>query len=283
MKRKKKTQSNLKRGIMLSILLLAVLSLAIKIYFDTSTFKVNREQFSSVKLEAGTELTILQITDVHSRLFGENNDQVLEKVKELDADVIVLTGDLIDRKTENLEIALQLAEELVRVNPDTYFVTGNHEHENPKKEAFLAGLEDRGVIILSNENTQFEKDGQQFNMAGVNDVSTDYEDMTAAFSGLDTDQYTILLSHAPSVVQKYPDIHADIVLSGHTHGGQVRLPFIGALVAPDEGLFPELQKGVYPLGDERYLYIDSGLGTSALPIRFLNQSQISLITIQSEQ
>ncbi|WP_339237963.1 metallophosphoesterase [Oceanobacillus sp. FSL W7-1281] len=283
MKRTKKTKRNLKRGIIFSVLLLAMLSLLIKVYFDTSTFKINREHFSSVKLEAGTELSVLQITDVHSRLFGEGNEQVLEKVRELDADIIVLTGDLIDRKTEDLEVAFELAEALVQINPETYFVTGNHEHENPEKEAFLAELEKRGVRILSNEHTQFEKDGQLFNMAGVNDVSTNHEDISSAFSGLDTEKYTILLSHAPSVIQKYPDVAADIVLSGHTHGGQVRLPFIGALVAPDEGLLPELQKGVYPLGDARYLYIDSGLGTSALPIRFLNQSQISLITIQSEQ
>ncbi|MEK4300847.1 metallophosphoesterase [Oceanobacillus sp. FSL W8-0428] len=282
MKKKTKIKSGLRKWIIFIVLLLAMLLVTIKIYFDTATFKINKEQFQSDKLEEGTELKILQITDVHSRVFGAENSAVLEKVKELDADIIVLTGDLIDRKTENLEIAYQLAEELVRINPDTYFVTGNHEHENLEKEAFLAGLKDRGIITLSNENTQFEKNGQLFNIVGVSDVSTEHEDMTLAFADLDTDKYTILLSHAPIVVQKYPDVDADIVLSGHTHGGQVRLPFIGALVAPDEGLLPELQKGIYPLGDERYLYIDSGLGTSALPIRFLNQSQISLITIQSD-
>ncbi|WP_147208368.1 metallophosphoesterase [Oceanobacillus sojae] len=282
MKKKTKIKSGLRKWIIFIVLLLAMLLVTIKIYFDTATSKINKEQFQSDKLEEGTELKILQITDVHSRVFGAENSAVLEKVKELDADIIVLTGDLIDRKTENLEIAYQLAEELVRINPDTYFVTGNHEHENLEKEAFLAGLKDRGIITLSNENTQFEKNGQLFNIVGVSDVSTEHEDMTLAFADLDTDKYTILLSHAPIVVQKYPDVDADIVLSGHTHGGQVRLPFIGALVAPDEGLLPELQKGIYPLGDERYLYIDSGLGTSALPIRFLNQSQISLITIQSD-
>ncbi|WP_339285820.1 metallophosphoesterase [Oceanobacillus sp. FSL K6-3682] len=282
MKKKTKIKSGLRKWIIFIVLLLAMLLVTIKIYFDTATFKINKEQFQSDKLEEGTELKILQITDVHSHVFGAENSAVLEKVKELDADIIVLTGDLIDRKTENLEIAYQLAEELVRINPDTYFVTGNHEHENLEKEAFLAGLKDRGIITLSNENTQFEKNGQLFNIVGVSDVSTEHEDMTLAFADLDTDKYTILLSHAPIVVQKYPDVDADIVLSGHTHGGQVRLPFIGALVAPDEGLLPELQKGIYPLGDERYLYIDSGLGTSALPIRFLNQSQISLITIQSD-
>ncbi len=219
MKKKTKIKSGLRKWIIFIVLLLAMLLVTIKIYFDTTTFKINKEQFQSDKLEEGTELKILQITDVHSRVFGAENSAVLEKVKELDADIIVLTGDLIDRKTENLEIAYQLAEELVRINPDTYFVTGNHEHENLEKEAFLAGLKDRGIITLSNENTQFEKNGQLFNIVGVSDVSTEHEDMTLAFADLDTDKYTILLSHAPIVVQKYPDVDADIVLSGHTHGG----------------------------------------------------------------
>ncbi|GIO21515.1 metallophosphoesterase [Oceanobacillus sp. J11TS1] len=280
MKRKRKSKSTIRRWIIF-IILLIILSLVIKIYFDTSTFKINREIFQSAKLEEGTELNIVQITDVHSRVFGSENEKVIQKVKELDTDMIVLTGDLIDRKTNDLEDAFHLVEELVQVNPDTYYVTGNHEQENPKKEAFLAGLEDRGVTILSNENTQFEKNGQRYNIVGIDDVSTGHEDMSSAFSDKDTEAYTILLSHAPLVVQKYPDVDADLVLSGHTHGGQIRLPFIGALIAPDDGLFPELQKGIYPLGDERYLYIDSGLGTTAMPVRFLNQSQISLITIRS--
>ncbi|WP_080873956.1 metallophosphoesterase [Oceanobacillus timonensis] len=282
MKHTTKSKSRIKRRIIFIILLLMMLSFMMKVYFDTNVFKVNKEQFSSTKLEAGSELTILQITDVHSGSFGEDNSEILEKVKDLDADIIVMTGDLIDRKTKDLDIALHLAEALAEVNPDTYFVTGNHEHENPEKDAFLTGLENRGVQILRNENTKVEKAGQLFNLVGVNDVSTAHEDMSLAFAGADPQNYTVLLSHAPSVVQKYPDVRADLVLSGHTHGGQVRMPFIGALIAPDEGLFPELQEGVYPLGTERYLYIDSGLGTSGLPIRFLNQSQISLVTIQGE-
>ncbi|MFD1065845.1 metallophosphoesterase [Oceanobacillus locisalsi] len=282
MKRMTKLKNRIKRSMIVIALLLAILSIMLKVYLDTNIFKLNKEQFTSTKLEASSELTILQITDVHSRSFGEGNSEVLEKVKELEADIIVLTGDLIDRKTKDLDIALHLAEELVEINPDTYFVTGNHEHENPGKDVFLTELENRGVHLLRNESTQVEKDGQLFNLVGVNDVSTSHESMSLAFAEADPQNYTILLSHAPSVVQKYPDVKADLVLSGHTHGGQVRMPFIGALIAPDEGLFPELQEGVYPLGAERYLYIDSGLGTSGLPVRFLNQSQVSLITIQGE-
>lgn len=96
---------------------------------------------------------------------------------------------------------------------------------------------------------------------------------------MNTDHYTVLLSHTPSITEIYEQIPADLILSGHTHGGQVRFPLIGALVSPDRGLFPKLDKGTYQLGAGLYLYIDSGLGTTRLPIRFLNQSQLSLITI----
>lgn len=84
------------------------------------------------------------------------------------------------------------------------------------------------------------------------------------------------------MLDKHNDIPADLILSGHTHGGQVRIPFIGALVAPDQGFFPKLEKGIYEFGTNQFLYIDSGLGTSVAPIRFLNQSQLSVIKITGE-
>src|SRR5690606_36275120 len=110
---------------------------------------------------------------------------------------------------------------------------------------------------------------------------THHEDVQAAFRGVDQEQYTILLSHAPNIVIRYSsnDILADLILSGHTHGGQVRLPFIGALAAPGQGLFPKLDKGTFTIAQDQYLYIDSGLGTSMVPIRFLNQSQMSFIRV----
>lgn len=282
MRRLNQSKKRMKRWGAIILMLAALSFVYIRVCFDTNTFQVNRERFQNKKLPERTELNLLQITDVHSKVFGRDNEALIAQIRELDMDVIVLTGDLVDRKTENLSDAFYLIEQLIQINPDIYYVTGNHELENLKKEEFLAGLEKRGVTLLRNENTQYEKDGYVYQIVGVDDVSTGHEAMNAAFSNLDTEVYTILLSHAPAVVQKYPDFSADLVLSGHTHGGQVRFPLLGALVAPDDGFFPELQKGTYPLGEEQYLYIDSGLGTSELPIRFLNQSQISLITIEPE-
>lgn len=106
--------------------------------------------------------------------------------------------------------------------------------------------------------------------------------MEEAFAGIDGEHYTILLSHSPGITEKYDTLPADLLLSGHTHGGQLRIPIIGALVAPGQGLFPSLEKGTYELKENQHLYIDSGLGTSVAPMRFLNQSQLSLITVSSK-
>jgi len=148
---------------------------------------------------------------------------------------------------------------------------------------FLNGLRERKVTILNNKNIQIMENNMTLNLVGVDDVSTIHENSPKAFNNVYQEQYTILLSHSPGIMEKYNDIRADLILSGHTHGGQVRIPYIGALVAPNQGFFPKLDKGTYQVGPNQYLYIDSGLGTSIAPIRFLNQSQLSLIKIKNRQ
>ncbi|WP_226037588.1 metallophosphoesterase [Aquibacillus saliphilus] len=269
---------NKKRLAFFAFLVLLLISLA-KVYFDTNYFKVNEVEFNSNKIQEGSEITIMQISDLHNKTFVNNNEKLISTVKELDANIIVLTGDMIDRKTEELEDTFDLIETITSINKHVYFVSGNHEWENAQTEAFFNGLRDRGVTILDNKNTQITEESVTLNLVGVADSSTNHEDINKAFANINDDWYTVLLSHSPDIIKKYNNESADLVLCGHTHGGQVRFPVIGALVAPGQGIFPELEKGIYQIEQNRYLYIDSGLGTSVLPIRFLNQSQLSLITI----
>ncbi|RYG73019.1 metallophosphoesterase [Lentibacillus lipolyticus] len=256
--------------------LIAVLS---KMYRDTYTFKRREVTFYSKKLPKNENLTILQISDLHNRVFGSDNGRLINIVADSNPDIIVLTGDLIDRRTETFAHVFSLVERLAAIHPNIYFVTGNHEWGNPATSTFLDGLRERHVTILDNRNVKITKNGVNLNLAGVADASTKYANLEDAFRQLDTSHYTVLLSHTPGITEMDEQIPADLILSGHTHGGQVRFPLIGALVSPDRGLFPKLDKGTYRLGPDRSLYIDSGLGTTRLPIRFLNQSQLSLITI----
>ncbi|WP_138416072.1 metallophosphoesterase [Aquibacillus sediminis] len=272
----------MKKWLVLCGILVIILVIVAKIYYDTNHFKVNTIEFDSSKLSQGTEVTILQISDVHNKVFDQDNQPLLREVESLNADLIVLTGDLIDRRTEDFQHMYNLIEKLTAINSDIFFVSGNHEWENTETEDFIQGVRERNVTLLNNRSKTIEVDGIEFNMVGIDDASTNHEDPAKAFSTIEQDRYTILLSHDPDIVKNYPDMPANLILSGHTHGGQVRMPFVGAIVAPGQGLFPKLDQGTYPLAENQRLYIDSGLGTSLAPIRFLNQSQISLITIRGE-
>lgn len=250
-----------------------------KIYFDTNHFKMNNVVFDSDKIQEDSTFKILQISDLHNRVFGDNNEELISAVEKSNADIIVITGDFIDRNTDEFKNVFTLIENINAINQHVFFVTGNHEWGNAHINKLLKGLRERNVTILNNKNTQITKKKVTLNLVGIDDSSTNHENLKSAFKNINNERYTILLSHSPGVTEKYNTIPADLILSGHTHGGQVRIPFIGALVAPDQGFFPKLDKGTYKLDPDQYLYIDSGLGTSIVPIRFLNRSQLTLITI----
>lgn len=253
-----------------------------KAYNDTNRFKVNKVQFQTKKVSPGSRISILQLTDIHNKKFRDKNKKLIQMVNNVNADIVVLTGDLISRSTIDFSNVYSLIEAIMKSNQNVFYVTGNHELGNDHVELFLTGLENRGVTILSNLNIQLTIGNTVMNLVGIDNASTDHEDLGLAFEGVDEGNYTILLSHSPNVVTKYNAIPADLILSGHTHGGQVRLPLIGAVVGPDNSFFPKLDKGIFEIKSGQYLYIDSGLGTTGYPVRFLNQSQISLIEVKGE-
>ncbi|WP_208590138.1 metallophosphoesterase [Gracilibacillus suaedae] len=261
-------------------MLVVVLSGGAKIYHDTNLFKVENLEITTSKLDRDQSFTVLQLTDLHNKQFGDNNAKLLNKIEQLDADVIVITGDLIDRKTDDLQFSLEFADKLTMINPDIYFVTGNHEWENPLKESFIQGLNDKGIRIIDNQNSVIKLEEISFQLVGVGDPSTNHDDMELAMSGLNEDDMTILLSHAPDLSRaKYPE-PVDVILSGHTHGGQIRIPLIGGVVAPDQGFFPKYDQGLFNINEHQQLYIDSGLGTSVMDVRMFNQSQMTLIKVK---
>lgn len=272
----------MKRKLLYIGLLIIFIALIIKVYMDTNYFKVNTVQIESDKIPQGQGVDILQLSDLHNREFGDGHQKLINKVKLLNPDLIVISGDLIDRKTEDFTFVFKLLEQITSIHDQVYFVTGNHEWENKRTDEFISGLTERGVVVLNNRHVPITIGTLSINLVGIGDESTGHEQVDKAFNNLVEERLTILLSHAPTVVTKYDDLPTDLVLSGHTHGGQVRLPFIGALVAPDQGFFPSLDQGLYEIAEDQFLYIDSGLGTSVAPIRFLNQSQMSLIQIKPQ-
>ncbi|HCC07056.1 MAG TPA: metallophosphoesterase [Clostridiales bacterium] len=250
------------------------------VIYDTNTIKLNEVSFKSAKLETGDLFTIMQISDFHNKHSPNSFLTSLKFIKEHKPDIIVITGDLIDSNNDDFNNIYSFIDQIVAINPNVYCVSGNHEWRLLDLNNFIKGLVHRNVKVINNTNLVIKHNDVKINLCGVDDHYTRHDDLELASQNMNSEDYTVLLSHSLRIVDSISKPIFDLILSGHTHGGQVRLPFLGALIAPGEGFFPKYDKGIYEISENKFLYLDSGIGTSVLPIRFLNQSQMSLIKIE---
>ena len=232
---------------------------------------------------------IAQVSDLHNAEFGGGNQRLLDMLREAEPDMIAITGDLIDSRKTNIAVALAFAEEAVRIAP-CYYVSGNHEARVPEYRELKAGLEAAGVTVLDDARVEIEISGKSITIIGVNDPSflADYLTSDAAvmdrkISELSSEDasFTILLSHRPELFDTYAAHEMDLVLTGHAHGGQFRLPLIGGLIAPNQGLFPKYDDGLYSEGNTNMI-VSRGLGNSIIPFRFNNRPEVVLIELKSQ-
>lgn len=234
---------------------------------------------------------IAQVSDLHNAEFGKDNKKLLSLLETCEPDVILLTGDLVDSRNTDIEIAISFSEKASAIAP-TYYVSGNHEARIDEYEDLIEGLENAGVQVLKNESVLLEQSGNSICVAGMEDPSfvTDYlfgDSETVAIDVLselisDEDVFTILLSHRPELFDTYVECKADLVFSGHAHGGLFRLPFIGGIVAPNQGIFPEYDAGQFTKGSTNMI-VSRGLGNSILPFRINNRPEIVLVELKSEE
>lgn len=261
-----------------TILLIVLLSLILFIYnyIQISKPYINKINIKSKKINKNLKLT--QISDFHSNK-NINLDKLFKTIKDYNPDIILLTGDIIDHETTDLKLAIDLIKRTKNITQNVYFVAGNHENRNSLYPILANEMKKMGVTILNNESKTIKINGEKLNIAGV-EFQINRKEYTNALNNINPNYFTLLLSHSPNRPIKYLRGKEDLILSGHTHGGQVRLPFIGAILAPGQGLFPKYDKGIIEI-ENTTLYIDSGLGNSVYPIRFFNRVQVSNIVIDS--
>lgn len=280
-----------KKFIFLAVVAAVLITLVIWIAWGNTALELNTYTVTSARLpEIFDGYRIAHVSDLHNAEMGEDNEKLLTMLREADPDMIAITGDLIDSRNTNVEIALQFAQEAMKIAP-CYYVSGNHEARVNEYEELKTGLISAGVIILEDTQTEISIEGQTITLIGVNDPSfqTDYlfgdseTVMNSKLTELHTDgeAFTILLSHRPELFDAYAEHDVDLVLSGHAHGGQFRLPFIGGVVAPNQGLFPEYDAGIYTEGNTNML-VSRGVGNSILPFRINNRPEVILIELQAE-
>ena len=278
-----------KKFIFLAVVAIILVALVIWIAWGNTALELNTYTVSSAKLPQSFDgYRIAHVSDLHNAEMGKDNEKLLTILRDADPDMIAITGDLIDSRSTNVEIALNFIREAVKIAP-CYYVTGNHEARVNEYDELKSGMEAAGVIVLEDARTEISLEGKTITLIGVNDPSyqTDYlfgdseTVMNTKLEELHTenDGFTVLLSHRPELFDAYTDHGMDLVLSGHAHGGQFRLPFIGGLVAPNQGLFPKYDAGLFSEGSTTMI-VSRGVGNSIIPIRINNRPEIVTVTLQ---
>jgi predicted MPP superfamily phosphohydrolase len=231
-------------------------------------------------------IKLVQLSDLHDKTFGENHRRLIRVVEDINPDFILITGDLIDRNTDDFTSVMDLLDQLTEFAP-VYLVTGNHEAWNDERDTFFSQLEETDVVLLDNEIVTIEWEDTTLTFLGASDPAfcTDLEESTCLDTWLSNamdlvDGHTILLSHRPELWDTYLTYGVDLVLSGHAHGGQVRVPFLGGVIAPDQGFWPRFSEGQIE-HDGTIMIVSRGLGNSILPLRVNNRPEVVVVTYRS--
>ena len=280
---------NRKKRVLFVVVFVLVVLIVWTLWGNTA-LEVNEYEVVSDRIPQGFEgFRIAQVSDLHNAEFGEGNEKLIQLLSQTDPDVIVITGDLIDSRHTDIEIALDFARQAVKIAP-VYYVSGNHEARVREYEDLKMGLAEAGVVILENQNVQITREGESITLMGIDDPSfqEDYlfgDSESVARQAIDdlqneSEGYTILLSHRPELFDLYVDTGMDLVFSGHAHGGQFRLPFVGGLVAPNQGFFPKFDEGRFT-EENTTMIVSRGVGNSIIPIRFNNRPEIVLVTLRN--
>lgn len=243
------------------------------------------------KLNEGQSIRIVIIADLHSTYYGENQERLIRKIEKQNPDIIALVGDIIDDH-ESEEGAKDFLEGIQGIAP-SYYVIGNHEIWTGEYERMKEMVASYGHTILTNESKIVEINGAELCISGIDDpyilkYSNDEEicsmqseeELLYRFADIDDSVFNILLAHRPELYHMYQKYDFDLVLSGHAHGGQIRIPgILNGLFAPDQGFFPEYAGGRYK-ENEQTMIVSRGLGFNSVVPRIFNPPEVVVVDIK---
>lgn len=260
------------------IVVITVIGLAV--YLGSMKWlKIKHVEISHTAITSGIDgLTFLHISDLHGNSDTKLNLDIWSKLSQENFDFAVITGDLVTGGFKNITPHLPYIKSLAEKKP-VYYVFGNHERF--MKNEVRNALKLCGCTVLENESALQRINMETLKIIGLNDA---YELIETGFSGVSElfkggEGFSLVLSHQPQIFDNLLKYHSFIMVSGHTHGGQVRLPLLPTLFAPGQGLFPQYSHGVYRKGNS-VLYISKGIGATDFQFRFFNRPEIAIITLK---
>ena len=246
---RKKLTRKAKRIISISLILSLLVALCVSIIISNYSLKVTAESFENKKVK--TPLRVAIISDLHTRSFGDNNEKLISKIAKQSPDVVLMTGDILsnDSTSDNdYKYLHNLVFKLSKISP-VYFSIGNHERFHPELETICSFVTKAGGTVLDGEYIDTTINGTPIRIGGLSYHRSWDEKSNAyltSFTNVDDNTFTLLLCHNPEFyLWGIKNYNIDLIASGHTHGGMVKLPFAGPLYAPEQGWFPEYAAGLY--------------------------------------
>ncbi len=285
------TRSKKKKCIILIYVAILFAALAVWAFYIGLT--VRTYGVTSDKMPQGSAVRIAVIADLHSHVYGKDQTPLLDIIKAQKPDIIALAGDIVDDHEPQTGAKLFL-QDITDIAP-TYYVSGNHEYWSGRCDEIKEMISGYGVKVLSNERQYISVNGARLCICGIDDPEvfrytddnellalSDYEDLLKRFSDLDADTVNILLAHRPESIDAYRQYYFDVVLSGHTHGGQVRIPLlVNGVFAPNQGWFPKYAGGHYEL-EGMNMIVSRGLGFDARQPRVFNPPEVVVVDIKGD-
>ncbi|MGG0655510.1 metallophosphoesterase [Rummeliibacillus pycnus] len=254
------------------------------VYINQQWLQITKYSIVVKKLPKKMEgLRIVQISDLHHAQFGDNQEELIQKVSEQKPDLILITGDLVDRYNYDLERSLNAVKGFVKIAP-VYYVIGNHEVSINDVEHIKTRMTELGVHVLSNHAEDFTMNGATIQLVGIDDPlngKTTDEMLDLALKNVDTFKFQILLAHRPEYYKNYEQHGVDLTFNGHAHGGQIRIPGLGGLVDHQFNLFPAHIDGVEQINGMTQI-ISRGLGNSRGMIRVNNRPEIVVADLHTK-
>jgi predicted MPP superfamily phosphohydrolase len=268
-----------------TVMILIVLGLLlILVILDSSRLKIVSYRIENEKI--GEPLRIALITDLHSCRYGTNQEALVQAVEKQQPDIILLGGDIFDDEVPHQNSRIFLSR--IAQKYPCFYVSGNHEFWSGEIETLKDWIRDQGITVLEGDCQIFEANGSAVNLCGIDDPTyIGMEEIKVqaehAYLSADPTKLTLLLTHRPELADLYREIGFDLVLAGHAHGGQWRIPgILNGLLAPDQGLFPKYAGGAYQLGSTTMI-VSRGLAReSTLVPRIFNRPELVVIDLLPE-
>ena len=287
--------------ILIGLIVLLIFIVAI-IYHDTHNFVIRNYEIATDKINGDYKFVLL--SDLHGYVFGKDNAKLVGAIDSINPDAILVGGDMFTAHKKNGKIPYEIGFDLITKlagKYQIYYGNGNHERKIKTFTEEYGNLYDRyrnrlsklGVIFLENNSVEIE--GKNIRISGL-DLNLEYfrkiikkkmapgtiDRLLGGLKGSDKKKFQVLIAHNPQYFKEYVNWGADLTVSGHVHGGIIRLPILGGVISPSIALFPKYDGGKFEDGDKTMI-LSRGLGTHTIHVRFLNPGEVCVINIHGNK